>query len=198
MTQDEATVETGDAIIRFFEGSGTDRAGRSLDALLALDHDWLEVDHSHIQWLFPTPEKSSFSYFAPRLTAETIASFRASPALQSQLRRAFVFILDFYGLELSPGPPMAVSEMSTFSHRARGWVTDGNHNYLRISRVLRCLQVLGLETEARAFLAYLEDLYARRGDTIGPRTLEYWRRRARGDASEVPYRVIGEVEGDSM
>lgn len=171
---------SGDPIIRFFEGSGTDQDGRTLHDVLELGHDELESDHRYIQWLFPTPEKSSFSYFAPRLTDASIEVFTSRPELQANLRRAFAHILDFYGLRMESGPPLEVVEASTFGHRAAAWVTEGNHNYLRISRILRSLEQLGLSPEATAFLAWLEDLYARRGEVIGERTLSFWRMRARG------------------
>jgi len=179
-------VESSDPTVQFYAGSGTDRDGRSFEALLDLDHNELESDHRYIAWLFPIPEKSSFGYFTPRLSAAAIEAFRARPELREQLRRAFRHILDFYGLLLLEDGEARVVEASTFSHRARVWITEGNHNYLRISRVLRSLACLGLRAEAEAFLAYLEDLYLRRGDVIGPRTIAYWRLRAAGDGAQLP------------
>lgn len=182
---------TADPIVRFFEGTGTDRDGRTLEDVLALDHFELEADHRHIQWLFPTPEKGSFGYFTPRLTAAEIVAFRDRPDLREQLRRAFRHILDFYGLRLLEHGEARVVEASTFSHRARRWITEGNHNYLRISRILRSLACLGLREEAEVFLTYLEDLYLRRGDVIGPRAIAYWRLRTAGDTAEVPWDLRG-------
>ncbi len=63
--------------------------------------------------------------------------------------------------------------------RQARWVTPGNHNLLRLSRILRCLHLLGFEDEARALLRDLEALYkAGAGAAIGPVTLGYWRRAA--------------------
>ncbi len=175
-----------DPIVAFFDGSGTDRDGRTFEDLLDLDHVEFESDHRHIQWLFPTPEKSSFGYFTPRISPAEIHAFRSRPELRDRLRRALRHALDFLGLQLIEGEVLAVVEGPFFSHRAAAWITEGNHNYLRISRILRSLTCLGLEAEAQAFLAYLEDLYLRRGDVIGPRALAYWRRRAEGDGGEIP------------
>ena len=45
--------------------------------------------------------------------------------------------------------------------KAIGWLSPGNHNHLLITRILRCLTVLGLEAEAKAkaFLERLAEIY---------------------------------------
>ena len=51
---------------------------------------------------------------------------------------------------------------------------------LRLTRVLRCLRLLGLQEEAEALLRDLEALHAGAGEpAIGPVTLEHWRRAVR-------------------
>jgi hypothetical protein len=40
-----------------------------------------------------------------------------------------------------------------------GWITLGNHNHLRITRILKSLLTLGLQEEAVAFYDCLEDIY---------------------------------------
>jgi hypothetical protein len=55
-------------------------------------------------------------------------------------------------------------------------LTSGNHNFLRISRILRSLSLLGLRTHATALLKCLEGIYAEDPHTIGATTLGYWRR----------------------
>ena len=153
------------AILDFYRG-GRDVRGRSLDQVLAWDDALLEMVHDYIQWLFPLPERSAFNADAPLLTSEDIAAFRNDPALRDRLRAAYHRMLRFYAL------PTDTAE--TF---AAQWLTPGNHNFLRITRILRCLRLLGLEAEARDFLNHLEALYtAGAGRIIGSRTLEYWRR----------------------
>jgi hypothetical protein len=55
-------------------------------------------------------------------------------------------------------------------------VTPNNHNFLRISRILRSCSLLGLAAEAAAFLEALEALGETRRPVVGPVTLSYWRR----------------------
>ena len=147
-------------VVQFYSGVGTDGRGRSLASIVAWDDGRLEAVHDYIQWLFPLPEASGFNAGAPILTAEDIAAFRVSPALLDALRRSLARMRAFY--RLPGGGP---------------WLTPGNHNLLRLSRILRCLHVLGLDPEAASLLRELEALYdGGAGRVIGPVTLGYWRR----------------------
>ena len=147
-------------ILRFYGGAATDSRGRKLADVLAWDDDRLEAVHDYIQWLFPLPEASGFNPGAPILTADDIAAFRASPALLDAVRRSLARMRAFYGLP-GGGP----------------WLTPANHNMLRLTRILRCLHLLGLQTEAASLLDELEALYeSGAGRVIGPVTLGYWRR----------------------
>ncbi|KAL8931219.1 MAG: hypothetical protein Q9216_007252, partial [Gyalolechia sp. 2 TL-2023] len=68
-----------------------------------------------------------------------------------------------------------------YTHASRNWVTRFNHNHLRITRILRCCRVLGLQDEAAAFYAALVDIAEgekQQGGVISPRSLMFWRRAA--------------------
>ena len=150
------------AIIRFYAGEGADDRGRWLRDIQAWDDDRLERVHDYIQWLFPLPEASGFNPGAPLLTPDDVAAFRADPALRRALLASLQRMRRFYGL---PGSA------------ARPWLTPGNHNMLRLSRVLRSLHLLGLQDEASALLRDLETLYeSGAAEVIGAVTLGYWRR----------------------
>ena len=66
-----------------------------------------------------------------------------------------------------------------FAAKATGWLSPGNHNHLRIRRILRCLTVLGLEAEAKAFLECLAEFYEDEQNKLLPaisdETMLYWR-----------------------
>ena len=177
-----------EAVLSFYEGNGRDQSGRTLDDVLAFDLDRREAEHDYIQWLFPIPETSGANPWAPVLTEAAAAGFRARPDLRAKVRRSLLFMLDFFGLELRevgagprqgsmPEPTLAVGEGPDFGRRAPVWLYPGSHNFLRISRILRCLRLLGLEEDAAAFLAFLEDLHRRHPELVPSRTLEYWRAR---------------------
>lgn len=63
-----------------------------------------------------------------------------------------------------------------FRKASRNWAVRMDHNHLRITRILRCLRVLGLQKECDAFFAALKRVYDDPAINIGPRSLEFWTR----------------------
>jgi len=113
--------------------------------------------------LFPLPEPSAFQPGAPVLTGADIAALRNTPDLRQRLGAALHRMLAFYGLN-PPGP--------------HPWLTPGNHNFLRLTRILRSLRILGLKQESHRLFQYLADLYEAHPEIIGATTFDYWRRAA--------------------
>jgi len=62
-----------------------------------------------------------------------------------------------------------------FEARASNWLRPGNHNLLRLTRILRSLTLLGLPVHALALLNTLEKIATERLDVITDTTLEFWR-----------------------
>ena len=139
--------------------------------------DSLERHHDYIQWLFPLPEPSGANASAPLLSGADIAAFAADDSLRKALLQSFQLMLQFYGLELTVrGDNVEVVRGEYFDNRSRVWLMAGNHNFLRITRILRSMSLLGLGNHGRAFLKLLEDIYAQEADIIGTTTIGYWRR----------------------
>jgi hypothetical protein len=164
-------------IVEFYAGRKKDWRGRRLEDVWAYSHDQLEHVHHFIQWLFPL--RTPGVYPSALLDNEAVDAFRASPELQARLLRSFDVMLDFYGLRREGD---AVVRGENFPKRSAHWLSPGNHNYLRVSRILGCLRELGLPGWARAFLACLEGVYAEHARVIGPGSLGYWREAAGGPA----------------
>ena len=164
-------------ILDFYRG-GQDDQGRTLDEILAWPDEQLEGVHDFIQWLFPLPERSSANPSAPILERETIAAFHASEELQDRLRQSFLRMMRFYGLEFHPEK---IQPAKNFSARSSNWLTPGNHNHLRLTRILHSLRLLGLESEAQALFRALSQLYESHPGRITFRTYEFWK-----NAGEMP------------
>ncbi len=159
-------------LLDFYRGEGTDAEGRQLDQILAWDDDSLEAVHDFIQWLFPLPEPSQFNPAAPLLTPEDIAGFQQDPLTRANLRRSFERILPFLGLtETTDGE---VVEGPNFAKRERLIWAYSNHNWLRITRILRSMRLLGLDAEAQALYERLASFHSRRRFPIGDETFRYW------------------------
>jgi len=145
----------GRRIVAFYEGSGRDDRGRSLEDVLRFNDAALEYTHDFVQWLFPLRERSGANPSAPRLDDAAVDEFRKRPELRAALRRSYDRMRAFYAADY-------------------GWLTPGNHNHLRLTRMMVSLRMLGLENEARELFAYASGLADKRGG-VTQETLQYWR-----------------------
>jgi len=162
-------------IVEFYSGREPDHAGRFLQEIQQWPEDRLEAVHDFIQWLFPLTEPSPVNPLAPTLNPETIQAFEAQPELRRNLRASFLRMLRFYGLEMSSQEPPVIQRAPNFPERARSWLRPGNHNHLRITRILKSLRRLGLPREAGAFLKCLEEIYAEYPGRISAVSMTFWR-----------------------
>jgi hypothetical protein len=170
-------MQRDSSLVAFYRGDGRDHRGRLLSHVRQYAFDDLERHHDYIQWLFPLPEPSGANASAPLLSQDDIAAFAAGDSLRKALLESFELMLQFYGLELVGAEGnLQVVRGGNFDERSRSWLTSGNHNFLRISRILRSLSLLGLRGYAAAFLRVLEDIYAEQAQVIGATTMGYWRR----------------------
>jgi hypothetical protein len=173
-----AMANDGDKLTRFFAGDADDD-GRAFDEILGWDDARLEMVHDYIQWIFPLPERSGANPWAPVLDAATIAAIRNDAEMQGRLRAGFERMLAFYGFALEDE---VVVQGPRFAAASRNWLHAGNHNHLRLTRMLRSLRVLGLEREAVALWEALRALYERENAagrrTITPETVAFWRKAA--------------------
>ena len=148
-----AAPSIGEGILPFMDGE-VDLRGRTYDGILLWDDRQLEAEHDWVQQVFPTQNRSSFHPDPDRwvLTDDVRAAIRTSPARQNKLRQAYARVLQFFHLDA----PVAVLPI---------WVTPGNHNFLRITRIINSLKFAGLEAEAQDLMQRLRGL----GDFPGAR-----------------------------
>jgi hypothetical protein len=163
------------AILRYYGGTGTDDRGRTLAETQALDHQRMEYYHDFIQWLFPLRQPSGYNPGAPTLTDDDVRAFHDRPELRENLRQSFAAFLAFLGLEYADGSVRPAGPV-----RPRVFEIP-NHNWLRITRVLLCLKILGLDDECRAFFAYLKGVFEN-GSGVTRDRFGYWQDAARGEA----------------
>src|SRR5579884_3099361 len=136
-TAASAVETTMSPLINFYRGTAPDSEGRMLQEIWAWSDQELEAVHDFIQWLFPLPEPSRFNPDAPLLTPEDVAAFRTDDRLRANLRRSFERILTFPGLAETPGGQ--VVEGPNFAARTPDVWSVPNHNWLRVTRILRSL-----------------------------------------------------------
>jgi Opioid growth factor receptor (OGFr) conserved region len=85
-------------------------------------------------------------------------------------------MLAFYGLRLieHDGTP-AILRAGNWMDRSRVWLRPGNHNFLRLTRIMRSLTLLGQPQLARALFDALAEEYDQAAIVIGARTLGFWK-----------------------
>ena len=164
------------SLLGFYSGTGSDDRGRRLGDIWRFSHDELEDIHDYLQWLFPLAERSAFNPGAPLLDDATIQRFKSDATLQRNLERSLDVMLDFYGFACDGDH---IVQSSSFGERAANWLTPGNHNFLRLTRIMKSLTLLGVAPRARELLDRLEELYATHGRVIGERTMSFWRQSVR-------------------
>ena len=163
-------------ILDFYRLEKPDSEGRMLEEYWRWGQDQTEQCHDFIQWMFPLEAPSAVNPDAPLLTEEDEAAFRQEPLLRSSLRRSLGFFLNFLGLAISPDG--RVDRNEKFHERIALWRT-ANHNWLRITRVLKSLRLLGCEDEARAVWKCLRNLHEEDG-YVSENSFSYWREAAEG------------------
>lgn len=169
--------EEQNLIILFYSGLSPDDRGRKIHDIWQWDYAKLEYTHDYIQWLFPLMAQSRFNRYAPTLTPQVIQTFRASQELKQNLLKSLVLMLNFYGLKLLSNDPnfIEIVKNENYLARKKEWINPRNHNYLRLTRILTCLKLLGLESYSQALFKCLSEIYQEEQSAIGSETYNYWK-----------------------
>jgi len=161
-------------LVAFYAGNGTDSRGRTIDDVWSMSPDALEYTHDYIQWLFPLRERSSVEPLTPTLDDATIVAFQTLE-MQERLVRSAETMAAFYGFRIHRDANRWRLHLApTAAERQRVWLTPGNHNFLRHTRIMKSLATLGHGDLSTAWLNALRSLYAQNASVIGPRTLQFW------------------------
>jgi hypothetical protein len=150
----------------------------TLDEIIRWDDKEIENSHNIIQWLFPLDKPSLNVANTPVMTGHEIEEFRRDPELRNGVLRSLARMLRFYGLRMAT-PDMVIVKGKDFDQKS-GWIYPRNHNYKRITRILKSLRLLGFEAEARCLYAALEEIYKTHQRYIGHDVFAYWERAIEG------------------
>ncbi|XP_008854515.2 opioid growth factor receptor-like protein 1 [Nannospalax galili] len=107
------------------------------------DYEKLEHNHTYIQWLFPLREQG-LNFYAKELTTYEIEEFKKTKEAIRRFLLAYKMMLEFFGIKLMDKTgtvARAVNWQERFQH-----LNESQHNYLRITRILKSLGELGYES----------------------------------------------------
>ena len=155
-------------ITEFYTGGREPHHQHTLAEMWEKDDDFWEYSHSHIQWAFPLNELSNFNPDAPLLTEEDIAVFKSDPKIQLNFLMSFCRFLNFLGLDYQEKKVVETEFFEPIVFKM------ANHNWPRITRVLKSLVLVGLEQEAVAFYNTLKGFHEQRG-WVSDNAFSYWK-----------------------
>lgn len=151
------------------------------ETILTANNEWIETGHGHIQWYFPLPDLSLYNENAPVLTEAEFDGIRTGEldgldisAVKVSILAATNAFLRFLSFDIYPGAIYPNEFYVIFTPRAH-WTTPRDHNLLRITRLLRCLTLIGEKERANRILDALYNLPELEFDNIGPLTYNYWK-----------------------
>jgi hypothetical protein len=152
-----------ETIVNFLCFNDSDHKFRRFVDYLSFTHQELEKNHDYIQWMFPLHEASKFNRDCPVLTPEIVNEAKGYASLQSRLESAVKRMESFYGI----GDHFDIDTQKKH-------FKNGNHNMLRITRIIRSLRLLEQDDLAKQFYdnALLAAMLAK--EEIDSVTRQYW------------------------
>lgn len=130
--------------LQFYQGKIPLKSDEETDFIDDIHKNWkgnyqlLEKHHGYIQWLFPNREQGTSPYSQPLTQFEA----KEIKKLKEKILKSYELILDFFGIELLENGDLKRSK--EYKERYEN-LNNFEHNYLRITRILRFLGIMGLE-----------------------------------------------------
>lgn len=150
----------------YFQNNGPDHLGRYYNDSLKQTDEQLEECHDYIQWWFPLCERSSFCIEAPLLTKDDILVFQKLIDITPSVNR----FCKFLGFEIN----WLDNKLYTLPNQCdEKWTGRFNHNHLRISRMLKCVALLGIPQTGERLCKMMMN-YARTRPNYHEDSLRWW------------------------
>ena len=161
-------------IIKFYRGE-RNKNNVTLEEVWDFSDKELEHIHNYIQFLFPIVEPDYWNRDTPKLSEEDIKEFKNDKVLRRNLVQSFIVILGFWGFDVNvDSGDIIISKSEDYEHKRKNWQTYMNHNFLRITRVIHCLNDLGFYKLADKFHQCIMDVVAENPERFNKTTIEFW------------------------
>eukprot|EP00761_Pharyngomonas_kirbyi_P008096 gb/GECH01008107.1/.p1 GENE.gb/GECH01008107.1/~~gb/GECH01008107.1/.p1 ORF type:complete len:241 (+),score=55.36 gb/GECH01008107.1/:1-723(+) len=114
------------------------------------NYELLENHHGYIQWLFPIRERGLNPHAYP-LQKHEIEKMKQEEEIQDRITKSYCLMLDFYGIKMKN---KRLHRSDNYKQRFRN-LNRSPHNYLRITRILKCLGEFEFEKYQLEFLEFM-------------------------------------------
>lgn len=159
--------------VDFYQHKAADHRNRTLLDLWTQTFDELEQNHDFIQWLFPLPEPSPVNPHAPLLDPTTLAAAQQSEQVKQNLLRSYDTMAAFWGFNRNDYG--GIQPSAQFAIQSKKWCCYNDHNQLRLTRMLRCMSLVGHHDLASRTVEFLLMQLAQSGlDLSSVTSVSYW------------------------
>lgn len=148
-------------ILDFLSDEGKDFKGRTYTEMVNCSDEEMEQCHDQIQHMFPLHEESKFADTYPLINKKIIEVAKRKSIIMFNLLIATNRMEEFFG----------IGEFED-KEKWKLWCKNRNHNLLRITRIIRCLRLFGLDGIAENF--YSEVVVVGREMNLEEKTFEFW------------------------
>ncbi|XP_078595126.1 uncharacterized protein LOC144872638 [Branchiostoma floridae x Branchiostoma japonicum] len=138
------------------------------------DYKRLEMHHGYIQWLFPIREEG-MNWQAMELQEHEIKLIMENREAHARILKSYELMLDFYGMKLKNKMTGEIVRSDNWEERL-SHLNNSYHNYLRITRMLKCLGEFGYEHLKAPFIHFVlqEALVEKTLSNTIESCLDYW------------------------
>ncbi|CAH1255153.1 OGFRL1 [Branchiostoma lanceolatum] len=138
------------------------------------DYTRLEMHHGYIQWLFPIREEG-MNWQAMELQEHEIKLIMENEEARARILKSYELMLDFYGMKLKDKTTGEIVRSDNWEERL-SHLNKSYHNYLRITRILKCLGEFGYEHLKAPFIHFVlqEALVEKTLSNTIESCLDYW------------------------
>ena len=143
--------------LSFLEGTSPDVLGRTLEEIWGYNDAEIEGVHNFIQFIFPTNQKSASMPGVPILTAQDIEAITQSEIAKSNLIKSVDWFVQFL-------------------ERNNHWITQYNHNHLRISRMIQSVRLLVGDIEADFVRSQVMAIVSKSKNKVSDKSKAFWLR----------------------
>ena len=144
------------SLVNFLNGTSPDHQGRYLRDIWDFDDKAIEQTHDFIQWMFPLTEKSMSVPGVPTLSPDDIAAIRTSEVARANLEKSAQWYLGFL-------------------QRNNHWIKSYDHNHLRITRVIKALNLLLSQRVALTLLNSVLEVAGDEVNSVNQNAIRFWR-----------------------
>jgi len=163
-------------LIRFYRGE-RNKNNVTIDEVWGFSDKDLENTHNYIQWLFPIVEPDYWNRDTPKLSEDDILQFKENKPLKTKVIKSLIILSRFWGFNWGwdTDGKLKLKKGYSYEEKSKNWQTHMNHNFLRMTRVIHCLNDLGLYDIAEAFYNGIMQIALENPEKINATSIVYWR-----------------------